>query len=427
MITVIAEAAVRSLALAGLVWLAIKVLRIRNPHIEKSIWTTVLVGALAMPVLMQCTLAPQIRIASKALPSISITGAMLPTLEPSLQVAVAIYVVVASTLLLRLAIAFRHVWQIRRDSSPLHESWTRGADVRVAASLSSPVTFGSTILLPMDHSAWTATKRLAVLAHEREHVRTLDCQVQWLAAVHSCVFWFSPLSWWLRQHLANLAEHSSDDAALRETTDRATYATILLEAAQAGANVRATMPIARGNVAQRIDRVLSGRKPDEIPSLWQRAFAVILLLPALALAAESTGVKIGERSTPAQSATNTAEAPFGMKSAEPHIVSSTGPLEAWYPQEAKRKHANGLVRIAVSLDASGRLVDALVISETPDGMGFGTAASGLAHEFTYANPTGHPTTFSFNVKFALRDAGESGHYGTTNFESDEGQATSASP
>jgi beta-lactamase regulating signal transducer with metallopeptidase domain len=423
MIAVIAEAAVRSLALAGPVWLAIKVLRIRNPHIEKSIWTTVLVGALAMPVLMQCTLAPQIPIASKALPSIPITGTVLPTLGPWLKVAVAIYVVVASTLLLRLAIAFRHVWQIRRNSARLHESWTRGADVRVAANLSSPVTFGSTILLPMDHSTWSATKRLAVLAHEREHVRALDCQVQWLAAIHSCVFWFSPLSWWLRQHLAKLAEHSSDDAALRETTDRASYAAILLEAAQAGANVRATMSIAHGNVAQRIDRVLSGRKPDEIPSLWHRAFAVILLLPALVLAAESTGVKIGEPSAPAST---TAEAPFGMKSAEPHIVSS-GPLERWYPQEAQRKHVNGLVRIAVSLDAAGRLVDAQVISETPDGMGFGTAAAGLVHEFTYANPTGHPTTFSFNVKFALRDPGESGHYGTTNFESDEGQATSPSP
>jgi hypothetical protein len=54
-------------------------------------------------------------------------------------------------------------------------------------------------------------------------------------------------------------------------------------------------------------------------------------------------------------------------------------------------------------DAVGRVVDALVISEFPNGLGFGAAASGLVHEFTYANPTGHPTTLSFNVKFALHD------------------------
>jgi beta-lactamase regulating signal transducer with metallopeptidase domain len=426
MITVIVEAALRSLALAALVWLGVKVLRIRNPHIEKSIWTTVLLGALAMPALMQCTLSPQIPIASNALRSISIGAAMVPTSGRWLSVVVLIYVVVASTLLLRLAIAFRRVWQIWRGSSRLHESWTHGADVRVAANLSNPATFGSTILLPMDHCAWSATKRLAVLAHERAHVRALDCQVQWLAAIHSCVFWFSPLSWWLRQHLAKLAEHSSDDAVVRETADRANYAAMLLEAAQARATIRAAISIASSNVAQRIDRVLSGRKPDEIPTLWQRAPAIILLLPALVLAAETAGVKIGEP-TQAKNATM-ADSRFGMSSAEPHIV-STGPLEHWYPQDAARKGQEGLVRIAVTLDAVGRVVGALVISEIPDGLGFGAAASGAVHEFTYANPTGHQTTFSFNVKFALHnpDITKTGHYGTTNFESDDGQAPSLSP
>jgi beta-lactamase regulating signal transducer with metallopeptidase domain len=426
MITVIVEAALRSLALAALVWLGVKILRIRNPHIEKSIWTTVLVGALAMPALMQCALSPQIPLASSALPSISISRAMIPTPGRWLSLVVLIYVVVTSTLLLRLVIALRRVWQIWRDSSRLHESWTHGADVRVAANLSSPATFGSTILLPMDHCAWSAAKRLAVLAHERAHVRALDCQVQWLAAVHSCVFWFSPLSWWLRQHLAKLAEHSSDDAVVRETADRANYAAILLEAAQARANVRAAISIASSNVACRIDRVLSGRKPDEIPGLWPRALAIILLLPALVLAAETAGVKIGEPSRQAQNAT-TADTRFGMSSADPHIVSTGGPQEHWYPQAAKYKGIDGLVRITVTLDAVGRFVDALVISEIPDELGFGAAASGLVREFTYANPTGHPTNLSFNVKFALHNPGETGHYGTTNFESDDGQELSPSP
>jgi hypothetical protein len=36
MIIVIVEAALRSLVLAVLVWLGVKVLRIRNPHIERA-------------------------------------------------------------------------------------------------------------------------------------------------------------------------------------------------------------------------------------------------------------------------------------------------------------------------------------------------------------------------------------------------------
>ena len=59
------------------------------------------------------------------------------------------------------------------------------------------------------------------------------------------------------------------------------------------AGFRTAISIASGNVAQRIDRVLSGRKPDEVPGLWHRAFAVILLLPALVLAAETAGAKLG--------------------------------------------------------------------------------------------------------------------------------------
>jgi beta-lactamase regulating signal transducer with metallopeptidase domain len=426
MIIGIVEAAMRSLALATLVWLGVTVLRIRNPHIQKLIWTTVLLGALAMPALMQWTLAPQIPIASSALPSISIGAAMMPAAGPWLSVIALMYVVVASTLALRLAIAFRRVWQIWRDSSRLHESWTHGADVRVTASLSNPATFGSTILLPMDYCAWSTTKRLAVLVHERAHVRALDCQMQWLAAIHSCVFWFSPLSWWLRQHLAMLAEHASDDAVIRETADRANYAAVLLEAAQARITVRAAISIASSNVAQRIDRILSGRKPDEIPCLWKRALAIILLLPAVVLAADTAGVNIGKPSTQAPNAT-TANTLFGMNSADPHIVSTGGPQDHWYPQDAQKKGVDGLVRVAVTLDAVGRIVDALVISETPDGFGFGAAASGLIHEFTYANPTGHQTTLSFNVKFALHRPDKTGHYGTTNFESDDGQALTPSP
>src|SRR5438105_189995 len=109
MITVIAEAALRSLALAALVWLGLKVGRIRNPHIEKSIWTAVLLGALAMPALMQFKLPSQIPIASTALPGISVTAVVTATPGWWLSAAVLIYVAVASSLLLRLAIAFRRV------------------------------------------------------------------------------------------------------------------------------------------------------------------------------------------------------------------------------------------------------------------------------------------------------------------------------
>ncbi len=202
------EAAVRSLALGLLTWLAVVALRIRNPHIEKLIWTTVLLGALAMPALMQWTIFPaQVPTTWVVASDVSIRGALIRAPGQWLSVFALLYAIVASLLLLRLAVAFGRVWRLRRGSSRLYGEWTQGADVRVVKGLCSPATFGSTILLPADQDAWTEAKRAAVVAHERAHVRGLDCHVQWLAALHTCVFWFSPLSWWLRKHLMKLAEH----------------------------------------------------------------------------------------------------------------------------------------------------------------------------------------------------------------------------
>ncbi len=305
-------------------------------------------------------------------------------------------------------------------------STKNGLEVRTSGS--PPIslarwTFGATILLPTEQSTWSDTKRLAILTHEQEHVRTMDCYVQWLAVVHTCLFWFSPLSWWLRKHLAVLAEHSSDDAVLRARMDRADYAEVLLEAAQSPGNMRGTMSIASGSVEARIERVLSGRKPDDLPGLARRVLVVAFLLPVVALAANAADLKAGATSlrsalpaaNPQQA--NPPQPLFGMDSAAPRII-STGPpgtLELWYPKDAKAAGTNGLVRIAVTLDAAGRATDTVVLSEVPDGQGFGAAASGVVHEFTYANPTGHLTTLTFNVKFELAPS----HPGTTNVESPE--------
>jgi hypothetical protein len=357
----------------------------------------------------------QSALVSVAIPEVAIRGRLVQAAGHWSNILMAVYAVVTFVLLLRLAISFGRAWKLWAHSSPVHEDWTRAADVRIAAGLVTPVTFGSTVLLPPQHTDWSEAKRLAVLAHEQAHARAFDCQVQWLAGLHVCLFWFSPLSWWLRRHLAELAEHSSDDAVIRGNADRAGYAAVLLEAAQSLVIGRTTLvgprvavSIASGNVARRIDRVLSGREPADLPSPWRRAMAIALLVPAVVLCAAQ-----------AQNA-GFATDRIGMDSLQPRIVATggLGELSHWYPRDPMSKGIEGLVQIAVSLDSVGRATDTLVLSEFPQGLGFGAAASGLVHGFTYANPTGHPATLTFNVKFAL----QAPTTGTTNFESGE-QAT----
>ena len=54
-----------------------------------------------------------------------------------------------------------------------------------------------------------------------------DALTHCIALLHRAIFWFSPLSWWLPAHIAELAEQASDEAALSGGADRNHYARTL--------------------------------------------------------------------------------------------------------------------------------------------------------------------------------------------------------
>ena len=97
-----------------------------------------------------------------------------------------------------------------------------------------PLTAGwrrPSILLPTTWHSWPEDKLGHVLVHEFAHVRRGDCWTALVAELVVCVYWFHPLAWWLKRHLAMLAEECCDDAAIGTTGDRAAYARHLLEIA----------------------------------------------------------------------------------------------------------------------------------------------------------------------------------------------------
>src|SRR5215467_749064 len=52
MLALLLEAALRSLALGGVVWLGLKLLRVRDPRAHMTSWTVVLAASLIMPLIM---------------------------------------------------------------------------------------------------------------------------------------------------------------------------------------------------------------------------------------------------------------------------------------------------------------------------------------------------------------------------------------
>jgi TonB family protein len=402
MIAAIVESALRSLALAVMVWFGMAACRVKNPQQEKLVWTLVLASALAMPVLQRWGFAPTIPTFSVPLPAVALD--YLPLRASSGPVAFGTYLYLATTiaLLARLAVATARMWRVKVTAEPIDPAWTLGMDVRVTRRLSSPATFGSTILLPSSYGGWTDGKRALILQHEASHVRNHDSHIQWIAMLHVCIVWFSPLSWWLRRRLAQLAEQASDDAVLQGNIPKTEYAALLLEMAEVRPANLIAAGIAAGSIEKRIDRILSLDPPRRPVSQLRCALALVAVIPLVALAADVTP----QWSTPASEHVAGA-ALYGMDVTHPYIVSgpSGDDLKKWYPAEASSQGIDGVVQITVTLDEAGRATDTLVISESPLGLGFGAAASELAHVFKYANTTGHPASVTYRIKFELNHSG----------------------
>ena len=302
MLELLAGAALRSLLLAAAVGMGLRLRRTHNPSVSLAAWTLVLAASLVMPAAMRLTtialphdMIPVARLplaplvvdwpGSPVSSAEAILSSTVSTAWPSWnETASLLYVAVFGVLLLRLLTGLSLSWRIVRQAAPIHEAWAEGFDVRTSRHLNAPVTFGSVILLPDDHTGWTPAMRSAVIAHEGAHVSRRDFAIQLTASANCMVFWFNPFSWWLRRHLRDLAEFASDDAAIAHLGDRLAYADILLEISESVSRLQGVVSMARpASVAARIRRILSEPPLTEGTSRYGRAMLAMGIVPLAAL------------------------------------------------------------------------------------------------------------------------------------------------
>jgi hypothetical protein len=325
MLAVLAESALRSFVLGSIVWIGLNLLRVRNPHVHMTSWAMVLIASLSMPLLMHwmtvtITLEPSaVPTLEKLWPSeIPLPEPSMP--EPSIQsdlripgvagggkeeainwwgLAAAIYSLVSSVLLLRLALGVYLTWRLVRAAKPIREPWAANSNVRVSNVIGGPVTFGSTILLPPQCVEWDLRKRQAVLAHEGAHVGNLDFYLLLLASLNRAVFWFSPFAWWQLVRLAELAEIISDARALEVLDDRLSYAEMLLDLMGGVHRMPAGLEMARAcTIRARIERILSATiAPAKVG--WRKRFGITAaILPAVIISAGTVAYNTRPVSTP---------------------------------------------------------------------------------------------------------------------------------
>jgi beta-lactamase regulating signal transducer with metallopeptidase domain len=206
-------------------------------------------------------------------PSASLSPAML---------ALWIYLSITALLFARLLyglVAALYVW---RSATPIQIGSPLADNLHLRSShkIASPVTIGSAIVLPADYITWETEKLRVVLAHERSHIRQGDFYVQLLAELYSALVWFSPLGWWIKNKLSDLAEMISDRAGLNEAASLSSYAQVLLQFAAAPRPTPIGVAMARtGTVSRRIDRLLNDSAFRQSFSGGRRALVAVLLVP----------------------------------------------------------------------------------------------------------------------------------------------------
>ena len=312
----LADASVRVLGLALVAVAVLVIPRMRHAAARHAVWSAVLAGMLALPVLSPLLPPLAVKIfqrsaatstlilgnleasshsASRVAPSRRPPTPAIPSWPAALA---AIYVAGVIASLSRIFKAWRTCRSLV-DRSELvtdptaHDllaelasaqgtSW-RLPELRSSRSVIVPMTAGfaePVILLPDDWQSWDAWKLRAVLAHELAHIRRDDWLVTVAASVNRCLFWFHPLAWWLERHLSALAEQASDDAALGCVSDAPRYARTVLDFAatlQSGRRLTYGVAMARtAKVSRRIDRILALRQPGPA-IIGKRTWAAIAI------------------------------------------------------------------------------------------------------------------------------------------------------
>lgn len=340
MMLILLEAAARAVVLALVVASGLRLAGVRNVLAQKLAWALVLVAAILMPLAMQWpVLHPVIHRTQAVGPVVApvVAPVATPVVEPALaeqsepvqvasapmappafvahaplpsaphkapmavrldDVAAFVYALVAALLVARLVVGVAVSLRLWMEAEPvrlptLDALRMDGIRVRATTETLTPVTVASGILLPANWQQWDEQRLAIVLAHEAEHVRQGDFYLQLAASLYAAVLWISPLGWWLRRKLADLAETISDRAGMEAAQSAPDYAAVLLDfAAMPRPTVTGVAMARTSNLAVRIERLLCESKFRQSFAGGRLRQTLAVLLVPVALVGATAGFRV---------------------------------------------------------------------------------------------------------------------------------------
>jgi TonB family protein len=291
-----------------------------------------------------------------------------------------IIVVLLGGMLVRLgwlALGLRRLRAIRRSAQALEplpdcvrelESRLRVSPAwYLAPGMESPATFGirpPSILLPERFPALSEAFQRAIAGHELLHVARRDWMLNLAEELILTVFWFHPAVVWVINRIRLSREQTVDLEVVRLVSARKPYMSALLEIASGSpgpALGAAPTFLKERQLAHRIELLVKG-----VTMSKTRLFLSLSAILALLILAGVAGVWAFPLRAPAQAAKAAGQPQ--EKEIPPYAFAAIQPatqVPVVYPPIAKKAGIQGNVRLRVTINKDGSVMDILVLGGPP--------------------------------------------------------------
>ena len=255
-----------------------------------------------------------------------------------------------------LAVGFRRLGRYRRNARRLDRPVS--CPTFLSDEISSPVTFGfrkPVVLLPASFPEMDSGMQQAILCHEFLHVERGDWIVTVVEEVVRAVFWFHPAIWWVLGEIQLSREQAVDREVVQRTQAREEYVDALLQIAGARLHTDlapAPLFLRRRHLKQRVASIFKEVQMSKTRLISRLAIGLAILVTACWLVTDTLPL---------------AAAPQVVNDA-PGVTVDIGAATLMhrapvaYPEAVRRNGVQGTVVVEATLDASGNVSDARVVS-----------------------------------------------------------------
>jgi TonB family protein len=348
--------------LVGVAALAPAALRLRSPRARLAYWHLLLIACLLLPLVRpwrQQVIAETVTVTSRVI-SVAPSEAPAARSYSPTEIALGVLLLGAAARLGWLGVGFWKLGRYRRRSEPFRMNlpWPARAELRLAADISGPVTFGvrnPVVLLPQQFPDLDPRAQQAILCHELLHVERRD----WLFTVGEelvrAVFWFHPAIWWLLGEIQLAREQAVDREVIELTQAKDEYVDALLAIAGARPQLDlapAPLFLRKRHLRHRVVSILKESRMSKRRLLSALAASLCVLVATVWLVTNTFPLAAAPQVV--------SDAPGVSVDVGAATLMHRAPVA--YPEAARAKRIQGAIVLELTFDGSGNVADARVLS-----------------------------------------------------------------